>query len=154
MTKHEISDPSLAVQRLRLWLQTLKATRSVENAIRERLRENYGMTLPRFDVLAVLHSTPEGLKMSELSKQLVVSNGNVTGVVEKLVKDGYVIRENLKTDRRAFVVRISDKGQTLMDEMADAHRVWIDEYLNNVAEADVARGISIMMDIRQAFGEH
>lgn len=152
---HEIEDTPLSVQRVRLWLQTLKAVRSVENTLRERLRANYdGMTLPRFDVLAVLHATPDGLKMSALSKQLIVSNGNVTGVVEKLVKDGLVQRENLATDRRAFVVRITEQGRSLMDEMVVEHRKWIDELFENVAEADVARGISIMMDVRQAFGEN
>ncbi|AQZ50048.1 HTH-type transcriptional regulator MhqR [Martelella mediterranea DSM 17316] len=148
MTAHEVKDPALATQRVRLWLQMLKAVRHVEGNLRERLRENYAMTLPRFDVMAALHAAPEGMRMSELSKQLVVSNGNVTGVIEKLVADGLVERENQETDRRAFLVRITDKGKALMDEATAVHRGWIDEIFAEIAEPDIARAISIMMDIR------
>ena len=148
MTAHKIKSSSLATQRVRLWLQMLKAVRHVEGHLRERLREHYGMTLPRFDILAALHGAPDGLRMSELSKQLVVSNGNVTGVVERLVSEGLVARENLESDRRAFVVRITDEGRALMDEMTATHRGWIDELFTDIAEPDVARAISIMMDIR------
>ncbi|MDT0681639.1 MarR family transcriptional regulator [Roseicyclus sp. F158] len=143
-----IEKTTLATQRVRLWLQMLKATRSVEGKLRERLRTEYGMTLPRFDVLAALHQTPDGLRMSELSKQLVVSNGNVTGVVEKLVADDLVERANLASDRRAFLVKITPRGSTLMDEMSAAHRTWVDELFSDVSEPDVARAISIMLDIR------
>lgn len=146
---HEIEDDGLARHRLRLWLQMLKAVRFVEGSLRERLREGYDTTLPRFDVLAALHAEPEGMKMSELSKHLVVSNGNITGVVDRLVSEGLAERQNLASDRRAFLVRITDKGKSLMDEMAAEHLRWIDEMFHNVSEADAARAISIMLDIRQ-----
>lgn len=147
--KHDIEDEALARQRLRLWLQMLKAVRYVEGTLRERLRSGYDTTLPRFDVLAALHARQEGMKMSELSQHLVVSNGNVTGVVDRLVSEGLAERENMPTDRRAFLVRITDKGRKLMDEMAAEHMRWIDEMFEDVSEADAARGISIMLDIRQ-----
>ncbi|WP_425053858.1 MarR family winged helix-turn-helix transcriptional regulator [Psychromarinibacter sp. S121] len=144
----DIADENLARQRLRLWLQMLKATRYVEGTLREKLRAGYDTTLPRFDVLAALHAAPEGMKMSELSQHLVVSNGNVTGVVDRLVTEGLAERRNLETDRRAFVVNISDKGRALMDEMTAEHLQWIDSIFENVSEPDAARGISIMLDIR------
>lgn len=147
--KHDIEDEALARQRLRLWLQMLKAVRYVEGTLRERLRSGYDTTLPRFDVLAALHAKQEGMKMSELSQHLVVSNGNVTGVVDRLVTEGLAERENMPTDRRAFLVKITDKGRKLMDEMAAEHMRWIDEMFEDVSEADAARGISIMLDIRQ-----
>jgi len=147
-TNHRIEDDSLARQRLRLWLQMLKATRHVEAALRERLRAGYDTTLPRFDVLAALHAHPEGMKMSELSQHLVVSNGNVTGVVNRLVADGLVERQTIPSDRRAFLVRITEQGRTLMEDMVEQHLGWIDEMLSQVPEADAARGISIMLDIR------
>ncbi|MAQ85686.1 MAG: MarR family transcriptional regulator [Maritimibacter sp.] len=144
----EVTDENLARQRLRLWLQMLKATRLVEGTLREKLRSGYDTTLPRFDVLAALHAAPEGMKMSELSQHLVVSNGNVTGVVDRLVTEGLAERRNLETDRRAFVVSITDKGRALMDEMAAEHLQWINAIFENVSEPDAARGISIMLDIR------
>ncbi|MGR3400092.1 MAG: MarR family winged helix-turn-helix transcriptional regulator [Paracoccus sp. (in: a-proteobacteria)] len=135
-------------QRLRLWLQMLKAVRYVENDLRERLRQGYDMTLPRFDVLAALTAAPEGLRMTELSQQLMVSNGNVTGIADRLVADGLAERETIETDRRAFRVRITEQGQGMMREMTARHLEWIDELLGDVTEADAARGISIMLDIR------
>ncbi|CAM3364805.1 MarR family winged helix-turn-helix transcriptional regulator [Paracoccus nototheniae] len=146
--RHQITDDHLARQRLRMWLQMLKATRHVEGALRERLRAQYDTTLPRFDVLAALHAAPDGMKMSELSQYLVVSNGNVTGVVDRLVADGLAERQTVEADRRAFLVRITPEGQALMTEMVAEHLRWIDELLENVAEVDAARGISIMLDIR------
>lgn len=146
--KAVITDDHLARQRLRMWLQMLKATRQVEGALRERLRARYDTTLPRFDVLSALHAHPEGMKMSELSQYLVVSNGNVTGVVDRLVLDGHAERTTVEADRRAFLVRITQKGHDLMDEMAAEHLRWIDELLADVSEADIARAISIMLDIR------
>ena len=147
-TEHEVTDEHLARQRLRLWLQMLKAVRHVEGTLRERLRSGYDTTLPRFDVLAALHAAPEGMKMSELSQHLIVSNGNVTGVVDRLVADGLAERQSLATDRRAIVVRITDTGRALMDDMAAAHMTWINDMFGSVSEADAARGMSIMLDIR------
>lgn len=142
------ADTASARQRLRLWLQMLKAVRYVENDLRERLRQGYDMTLPRFDVLAALLAAPEGLRMTELSQQLMVSNGNVTGIVDRLVADGLAERETMESDRRAFRVRISERGAQLMREMTARHLEWINELFAGVTDADAARGISIMLDIR------
>ena len=96
--------------RLRLWLKVLKATRAVEAEIRENLRQDFATTLPRFDVMAALSRHPDGLKMSELSGVLRVSNGNVTGIVERLVDDGHVRREKVPGDRRASRVLLTPEG--------------------------------------------
>jgi len=106
------------------------------------------MTLPRFDVLAALHAAPEGLKMTDLSQQLMVSNGNVTGIVDRLVKDGLAERQVSETDRRAFLVQITPQGRQLMDRILTVHLAWINDLLRDVSETDIARGIAIMMDIR------
>ncbi|WP_239986084.1 MarR family winged helix-turn-helix transcriptional regulator [Paracoccus sp. SY] len=126
----------------------LKAVRYVESDLRERLRQGYDMTLPRFDVLAALLAAPDGLRMTELSQQLMVSNGNVTGIVDRLVADGMAERETMETDRRAFRIRITETGAQLMREVTARHRDWINELFDEVTEADAARGISIMLDIR------
>ncbi|MBB3994822.1 DNA-binding MarR family transcriptional regulator [Sulfitobacter undariae] len=144
----EVQDENLARQRLRLWLQMLKATRSVEAKLRNKLREEYDTTLPRFDVLAVLNANPDGMKMSDLSQHLVVSNGNVTGVVTRLVEDGLVKRTTIKEDRRAFLVQITPAGSKFASEIATAHMTWVDEIMSEVADTDAARGISIMLDVR------
>lgn len=136
--------PSAASKaRLRLWLRLLKVQRGVEGRLRERLREGHDTTLPRFDVLSALHRAPDGLRMSGLSGVLRVSNGNVTGIVDRLVGDGLVERRSVEGDRRAMVVRLTDEGRAAFEDMAGAHEAWIDELLGGVtaeeAEAMSAR---------------
>lgn len=110
---------------LRLWLKLLKAQRRIEAKLRERLRQEFGSTLPRFDVLAALSSTKQGLRMSELSGILKVSNGNVTGIVDRLVADGYVERAPVENDRRATRVCLTGAGEQHFDILAAAHEGWL-----------------------------
>ena len=115
--------------RLRLWLKLLKLSRSVESELRENLRTEFGSTLPRFDVMAALSQYKDGLKMSELSGLLRVSNGNVTGIIERLVEDGHVLREAVPGDRRANRVRLTPKGEEEFARQAAAHEEWVDGLL-------------------------
>src|ERR1700720_591351 len=103
---------------LRLWLRLFTCTQLVERAIRARLRRDFNTTLPRFDLMAQLERNPGGLKMSELSKRLLVTGGNVTGITDQLVAEGLVRREPIEGDRRAFSVRLTPKGKRIFDAMA------------------------------------
>ncbi|MEH6402903.1 MAG: MarR family transcriptional regulator [Sneathiella sp.] len=129
--------------RLRVWLRLLRVSRSIEGELRERLRVRYKSTLPRFDVLAALFRQAEGLKMSELSSALMVSNGNVTGIIERLVGEGMVERTPIPNDRRAMKVRLTAKGRQDFAEMAEVHQGWISELLDgiNAEDADLICGI-------------
>ncbi len=111
--------------RLRLWLKLLKVTRSIEAELRERLRIEFASTLPRFDVMSALARNADGLKMSELSGLLKVSNGNVTGIVERLVEDGHVRREPVPGDRRASRVRLTPQGEEEFARQAAEHESWV-----------------------------
>ncbi|MCR9123972.1 MAG: MarR family transcriptional regulator [Phyllobacteriaceae bacterium] len=122
----------LSKQRLRLWLRFLKAQSSIEAEIRRRLRDQYGSTLPRFDVMSALARFPDGLKMSEISGLLKVSNGNVTGIVDRLTQDGLALRVAVPGDRRAQLVRLTPAGQTAFAELAQAHEAWLDEMLGGL----------------------
>lgn len=128
-------------ERLRLWLRLLAAQRVIENEVRERLRVEHDTTLPRFDVMAALYRTETGLKMSELSGELRVSNGNVTGIVDRLVNDGLIIREPVPGDRRAMLVQLTDEGRKIFAGMAEAHEGWIDDLLG-AADADEAAALA------------
>ena len=139
--------PSLSKQRLRVWLRLLRATRFVENEVREGLRTGHDTTLPRFDVLAMLDRTCEGLRMSELSAQLMVSNGNVTGIVERLVQDGLVERIAVEGDRRATRVRLTAQGRETFATMAAEHETWVDGLLSNLDEGDSAELIRLLQRI-------
>ncbi len=125
-------------ERLRLWLRLLAAQRTIENEVRERLRVEHGTTLPRFDVMAALYRNETGLKMSELSGELRVSNGNVTGIVDRLVDDGLIVRVPVPGDRRAMLVRLTQKGQDIFAGMAEQHEDWIDDLLGAVGGDEAA----------------
>lgn len=122
--------------RLRLWLRLLRLTRQIEGELRERLRVEFQTTLPRFDVLAALERSAEGMMMSELSRMLMVSNGNVTGIVDRLVEEGFVLRSIRDGDRRASIVRLTDKGRRRFAELAKAHKQWVDELLRGLTSEE------------------
>ncbi len=131
--------------RLRLWLRILKASRLIETELRENLRVEFASTLPRFDVMAALSSDPDGLKMSALSGVLRVSNGNVTGIIDRLESDGLVVREKVAGDRRALRARLTDKGRCEFARQAEAHEAWIDAMLRDV-EGERAERLSGLLN--------
>ena len=118
-------------QRLRLWIRLLRTTRAIEADLRERLRVQYAMTLPQFDVLAALYREGNGMTMTELSRRLMVSNGNVTGIVDRLVAEKYVLREAPAQDRRSFNVRLTPAGATRFADVAAAHEEWVNTLLSD-----------------------
>ncbi|OCW57873.1 MarR family winged helix-turn-helix transcriptional regulator [Hoeflea olei] len=131
-TEGGVRDPAASKARLRLWLKLLKATKHVEAELRENLRVTFDTTLPRFDVMAALYRAEPGLKMSELSSVLRVSNGNVTGIVDRLVDDGMLVRIPVDNDRRATTVRLTKAGREQFQAMAKRHEDWIDCLLGEV----------------------
>jgi DNA-binding MarR family transcriptional regulator len=123
-------------QRLRLWLRLLRGARAIEGALRDRLRRTFDMTLPQFDVLAALARSASGMTMTELSRLLMVSNGNVTGIIERLAGDGLVARQTADGDRRAVRVSLTPRGSRRFAEVAAAHEMWVDELLSEFTRAD------------------
>ena len=112
-------------QALKLWLRLLSCTHLVEANIRSRLRAEFGITLARFDLMAQLERNPAGLKMSELSRRLMVSGGNVTGLTDQLENEGLVARADAPEDRRAYTVKLTPAGRALFGRMAAAHERWV-----------------------------
>jgi len=109
----------------------------VERRVRSRLHVDFDVTLPRFDVMAALYDAPAGLSMGEVSRRLMVSNGNVTGIVERLDRDGLVWRRTNPEDRRSQLVRLTDSGRTTFEGMAEAHEGWISAMLSGLSEEEV-----------------
>ena len=110
---------------LRLWLRLLTCTQLVEKQVRNNLREQFDTTLPRFDLMAQLQRNPDGLKMNELSRRMMVTGGNVTGITDQLVAEGLVERLEVDGDRRAYCVRLTAQGRKTFDDMARQHEGWI-----------------------------
>ena len=135
-------------ERLRLWIRLLRASRTIEAELRERLRKEFDTTLPRFDVMAALYRQPEGMLMSDLSRFLLVSNGNVTGIVDRLVSEGLVMRARRNGDRRTSMVRLTEAGIDAFRNIATAHEIWINELLGSVGEDDTHRLAAMLKSFR------
>ncbi|MBB6261469.1 DNA-binding MarR family transcriptional regulator [Paenochrobactrum gallinarii] len=151
-SKMTCADRLTSKQNLRVWLKVLKTTKHIEAMIREKLRDEFDTTLPRFDVMSALYRFDEGLRMSELSAALRVSNGNVTGIIERLVSDGLVIRETVSGDKRATIVRLTKTGKASFETLADAHEKWIDDVLQVLEPEQSAALLTIMDEIDHSRG--
>ena len=123
---------------LRLWLRLLTCANLIEGVIRKRLGEDFDTTLPRFDLLAQLERAPDGMTLGDLSRRMMVTNGNVTGLVERLVQGGLIKRFPLPSDRRVQIVRLTPKGQTYFNRMAGAHEDWIAELFGRLSSREIA----------------
>jgi DNA-binding MarR family transcriptional regulator len=119
-------------QALKVWLRLLACSTQIETEIRRRLRTRFGMTLARFDYLAQLHRHPEGLRMSALSRYLMVTGGNVTALTDDLEKDGLVLREVDTEDRRSFKVALTGPGRKAFEKVAQIHESWVVELLSGL----------------------
>lgn len=139
-----------ARERLRLWLRLLACTTTIEQAIRARLRAEFHTSLPRFDVLAILARSDAGLTMGELSRRLMVSNGNVTGLVDRMAKEGLVVRVPHPADRRSSYVALSKKGRKRFDEMADRHAGWIEAMFEGLDAEDAEELTRILHVLRDS----
>ena len=122
---------------LRLWLRLLTCTQLVEKQVRTNLRERFDTTLPRFDLMAQLERAPDGLKMNELSRRMMVTGGNVTGITDQLVAEGLVERIEVAGDRRAYRVRLTPKGRRVFNDMAHQHESWIVEAFSGLSDKEI-----------------
>ena len=135
---------------LRLWLRLLTCTTLIEGEVRRRLRESFDVTLPRFDVMAQLDKTPDGMTLGELSSRMMVSNGNVTGLVERLVADGLIARKRAPNDRRAQIVRLAPAGRRAFRAMARAHEGWILEMLSDLKPSEIATLMGLLAKAKRS----
>ena len=134
---------------LRLWLRMLTLTQLIEKQVRAQLREQWGTTLPRFDLMAQLERKPDGLKMNELSRRMMVTGGNVTGITDQLVGEGLVERIDVEGDRRAYLVRLTPRGRALFGEMARQHEGWIVAAFEGLLPAEVEALHRLLGQVKQ-----
>jgi DNA-binding MarR family transcriptional regulator len=141
---HEMQHDSL-----RLWLRLLTCTLLIETEVRSRLRRDFAITLPRFDLLAQLERNPQGLKMGELSRRMMVTGGNVTGITDQLVADGWVKRTPMPDDRRAYVVKLTAAGKRAFDRMAAAHEEWVIRLLGGLSAKERDQLSRLLAKVKQ-----
>jgi DNA-binding MarR family transcriptional regulator len=146
-----VSDDHSAVK---LWLRLLACSTQIEREIRQRLRQQFDTTLPRFDYLAQLERHPQGLRMNALSRYLMVTGGNVTGLTDQLVAEGHVERVADESDRRALMVRLTAAGRRHFLRMAQAHEAWLVELLEGFATQDKAALYGLLGQLRVHLARH
>jgi DNA-binding MarR family transcriptional regulator len=120
---------------IRIWLRLLSCATLIENVLKSRLRRDFATSLARFDVLGQLDRCQHGLTMTELSRRLLVSNGAVTGLVEKLAADGLVLREEPARDKRTVIVQLTAEGRSQFRKMALRHEEWVVSLLGDLSHA-------------------
>ncbi|HPK31542.1 MarR family transcriptional regulator [Ottowia sp.] len=136
-------------QELRLWLRMLTCTQLIEKQVRSQLREQFDTTLPRFDLMAQLERAPEGLRMNELSRRLMVTGGNVTTITDQLEREALVERVEVPGDRRAYLVRLTAKGRRQFNAMALAHEAWIVQAFHGLSEAEARQLHALLGKVKQ-----
>lgn len=139
---------------LRLWLRMLSTTKLISQEIRRRLRNEFGATLPQFDLMAQLYREREGLRLGELSKRTMVTNGNVTGLVERLEADGLVLRVTPDGDRRVTVAKLTAKGETQFSAMAAAHEGWLRDMMADVEPAIISELWRDIGEVKSSVSNH
>ena len=122
----EIEDQELRVHEdhhasLRLWLRLLSCTSFIEDIVRQNLREQFDISLPRFDLMAQLERHRDGLTMGELSRRMMVSGGNITAIVDQLEKEQLVQRQVALADRRSFKVLLTPLGDRKSTRLNSSH---------------------------------
>ncbi|MCP4328766.1 MAG: MarR family transcriptional regulator [Alphaproteobacteria bacterium] len=139
---------------IRVWLRLLTCTNLVEQRIRQNLRQEFGITLPRFDLLAQLQRAPDGLTMGELSRRLMVSNGNVTGMIERLVGEGLVERQSAPGDRRSQVVRLTAAGEDTLLSMLPVHHRWVEAMFEGLSANDMSTLFDLLAGLKRSVTEN
>jgi len=133
---------------LRLWLRLFSVTRLIENDVRSKLQSQFDVTFPRFDILSQLYRVPDGLILGELSRRLMVSPGNITSVIRRLMEDGMIVRAQNPDDRRENIVQMTAEGRAAFAKMAQAHEAWIQDLTKDLSPADIRSLLALLQKLK------
>jgi len=150
MDDHEASNADGQLLPLRVWLALFSSVKQIEAVVRTNLREAFASTLPRFDLLSQLYRSPGGLTMGEISARLMVTGGNVTGLIGRLVEEGLVDRLQDADDRRIQWVRLTPKGDKIFSSMAPANQGWVTEAMAEMSEEDLRQLQNLLSKLKSS----
>ena len=141
---------------LRLWLRLFTCKEMIEAEVRRRLRDSFDVTLPRFDLMAQLERVKDGMTLGEVSKRMMVSAGNVTSLVDRLVKAGYLERRPAPNDRRSQLIQLTQAGRAHFGRLAASHEKWVAELLGDLDRKEMAAAMAelakVKKSVRRAIG--
>tara|TARA_B100000965_G_scaffold394400_1_gene406575 strand:- start:338 stop:820 length:483 start_codon:yes stop_codon:yes gene_type:complete len=149
VTDHETRLVESDHHSLKLWLRLLTCSSLIEKKLRDELRLSFDMTLPRFDFLSQLERAPDGLTMGELSKRMMVSGGNISGIAAQLVDEGLIDRCQVPSNRRTFIVTLTQKGRNEFDTIAKAHERWVIEMLGQLDQDDAKQLMNLLLKVKK-----
>jgi DNA-binding MarR family transcriptional regulator len=142
---------------LRLWLRIFTCKMVIEGEVRRRLRDAFGVTLPRFDLMAQLDRAPNAMTLGELSRRMMVTNGNVTGLVDRLVAQRLVARRPSPSDRRSQLVSLTAEGRRTFRAMARANADWMAEMFADLSTVESGTLLRLLAktktSVRKAIGQ-
>jgi DNA-binding MarR family transcriptional regulator len=141
-------------QSLRVWLRMLACTNLIGNHVRQKLQAQFGITLPRFDLMAQLERAPEGLKMGELTRRLMVTGGNVTGITDMLEEEGLVSRTADPDDQRASRVKLTKAGEQQFQRMAAEHERWVVDLFEDLTVKQKTLLADLLMALKTSANQH
>ena len=139
---------------LKLWLRLLTCSNMIDREVRGSLREDFATTLPRFDILSQLDRAPDGLTMTELSDRMMVSNGNLTGLAERLVQERLVDRIAEAHDRRTSRLKLTPAGRAAFDEMTPAHAGWIEDMFAGLSRPEMNQLLALLAKLKNSLGQY
>jgi DNA-binding MarR family transcriptional regulator len=145
----EVASSADAHLSLRLWLRLLACSNLIETHLGQRLRQEFGFSLPRFDLLAQLHRSPQGLRMKELSQRLMVTGGSVTGLADQLEREGLLQRQPVEGDRRVTLLQLTPLGRQRFEAMAEAHAQWVSALFDHLRVSDRQSLYVVLGQLRQ-----
>ena len=138
---------------LRIWLRLLTSAQLIEQQVRGRFRSEFDTTLPRFDVMAALARNPDGQTMGDISDWLLVSSGNITGIISRLENYGLVTRTRSAGDRRTHLVRLSRNGTKEFERMSSAHEKWVKNMLSGMTRKEMATLDELLTKVKVSLAE-
>ena len=139
---------------LRLWLRLLSCATLIEGEIRQNLRTQFDITLPRFDLMAQLERHAEGLTMGELSRRMMVSGGNITAIVDQLENEALVQRKTASTDRRSYRVCLTPAGRKAFKAMATEHEQWVIDLFSGLSDKQLAQLNTLLGYLKSGIHQH
>lgn len=139
---------------LKLWIELLRYSNKLEQIIDDQLRQNYGQNISRFDVLSQLvRENGEGLTVGELASRLIASKGNITGLIDRMQKDGLILKTAKKEDRRSYIITITEQGKQLFTEMANNNALWVENALSSLDMEHMKEFTQFLHDSRHTLDE-
>jgi DNA-binding MarR family transcriptional regulator len=133
------------------WLQLVRVHEKLQHHASSHL-EGYTLTPAQYDVLAQLSDAP-GMTQQALAERLMVTKGNVCGLIDRMSERGFVQRRPDPEDRRANLLFVTDLGRDIAEKAIPAYAQFVREHLA-VLDDDEQRALEALLRKVEAALDH